>query len=104
MISEDIFTIESHLLFLAIRLRLLFLYLLPYLIEDLKELIFALLQWLGTGSWFLQRGGANVLDGTRLIVRGWGGRVPSDSMAFPLNVSPLMVRFLGVVIDLVKAF
>ena len=42
--------VKSHLLSLAIKLRLLFFHLFPHLVEHLKELVFVLLGWLDTSG------------------------------------------------------
>ena len=51
---DGIFTIESHLLLIAIRLGLLILQLLFHVSEHLKEIVFVLLWWLDTDGWFLR--------------------------------------------------
>jgi len=104
LLLEDDLVVEGHLLPLAIRLHLLFLHLLPYHVGHLKELVFALLCWLDTGSRFLRRGGASFLGGLWLITIWWGAMPLAVSIAFPLGVTPLTTSFLRAIIDIEEGF
>ena len=63
LLTDDILVVENRMLPIAIRLSLLFFYLLFHVDEHLKELIF-MLQYLDTRDFLLRRGGVDVLSGT----------------------------------------
>ena len=64
-----------------------------------------LLCWLDTGGCSLRSGGAGVLGGMQLIIGWWRHRALAILMTLPLDVAPpLVVRFLGAIVNLKGAF
>jgi len=94
LVTDEIFTIESRLLPIAIRLGLLLIHLLLHVDEYLKEFVFMLLRWLDTSGCLLRKR-AGVLGDMRLIDGWWGIVPPVVLMALLLVVVPLRMMACG---------